>query len=54
MVRKVQYNDISNLHQSGSSRDHSNSREGVEDDRTSLGWFQTGLSQSQSELVMNL
>ena len=41
------------LHQSGSSRGRSDSREGVEDDRTSLGWFQTGLSRSQSELVTN-
>jgi len=41
------------LHQSGSSRDHSDSGEGVEDDRTSLGQFQTGLSQSQSELATN-
>jgi len=37
----------------GPSRGLSNSREGVEDDRTSLKWFQTSLSQSQSELVMN-
>ena len=31
----------------------SDSGEGVEDDKTSLEWFQTSLSQSQSELVMN-
>jgi len=41
------------LHQSGSFRGHSDSGEGVKDDRTSLGRFKTGLSQSQSELVMN-
>ena len=38
---------------SGSSRDHSDSGEGVENDRTGLGQFQTGLSRSQSKLVMN-
>jgi len=41
------------LHQSGSSRGHSDSGEGVEDDRTGLGWFQTGLSRPQSELITN-
>ena len=38
------------LHQSESSRGHSDSGEGVEDDKTSLEWFQTGLSQSQPKL----
>jgi len=50
------YNDTvsqSFLHWSGSSRGCSDSGEGVEDNRTSLGWFQTGMSWSQSELVMN-
>ena len=41
------------LHWSGSSRGHSDSREGVKDDRTGHGRFQTSLSWSQSELVMN-
>jgi len=41
------------LHQSGSSRVHSDSGEGVEDDRTGFGRFQTSLSWSQSKLVMN-
>jgi len=40
------------FHQSGSSRGRSNSEEDVEDDKTGLRWFQTGLSRSQSELVM--
>jgi len=41
------------LHQSGSSRVHSDSGGGVEDDKTSFGQFQTGLSWSQSKLVTN-
>jgi len=41
------------LHWSGSSRGRSDSGEGIRDDKTGLEWFQTGLSRSQSELVMN-
>ena len=32
------------LHRSESSRGHPDSGEGVKDDRTGFGWFQTGLS----------